>query len=238
MGQFICSIVYGDVATQCEKWMHKSLIYVMPNVEYQRVLPNLKSFDGILRPRGIQQYAACASARMWQMFGMSKETEYKLWHHPARPIWVVDVDLLFLRPLEWKPPSEDTLLAASFGGDINYLEFLKKAGCDIELEKTINSGVLWIKGDMIPYWNKWYNPIYDALGSSPYHVGECTWNAIWHDLYNQGKAEILPQEYNQIISEHGPFNARIFHLAGTPGYFRVQLMENYFKFFEACRIYG
>ena len=57
------------------------------------------------------------------------------------------------------------------------------------------------------------------------------WNAIWHDLHNQGKAEILPQGYNQIITEHGPFNATVFHLAGTPHQFRKELMKSYFKYF-------
>jgi len=213
MDKAVCTIVYGNDAPKWEHWMRKSLKNVMPNAPYRIITPDLHRLDEFLYPRERRGYCGCAKAEI------------------NGTCWVVDVDLLFLKPLIWEPSKPQTVLAATPGGDEKYLELMDKAGVPVTTQRTINCGVLWIKENLWSYWEKWYRRIYKAMWDTPYHISECTWNAIFHDLYSQGKAEFLPQEYNQIVSEHGPYGARIFHLAGTPEQFREQLMESYFKFF-------
>jgi hypothetical protein len=198
--------------------MVKSLKQGYPNARYERITPDLLAMQAM--------YGNLAH-RMTS--GHCKSLAYRMFGGPDGPVWVVDADLLFLRPLSWTPKSPDTILAAAPGGDPKYLEFAREVGFEPVDNVTINAGVLWLNGDLYPLWSKWQEPVLKIMHESPYPQSECIFNIIWHELRKEGKAEALPVSYNQIISEHGPYGATIFHLAGSPEHFRATLMESYYK---------
>lgn len=213
----VCSVVFGDKAPDWEYWMLKSLKKVHPNAVYHRSAPDMDSMRYLFGEKTQRSASGYCKARAWADFVSD-----------TGPLWILDVDLLVLRPLAWRPTSAKTVIAAVEGGDEKYLDFAKLAGLETESKVHLNMGVIWVRGDIFPYWEKWYPRVRKAMGDSPYPLSECTLNAIWHDLNNKGMAELLPISYNQIITEHGPFGATIFHLAGTPEHFRLRLMESYY----------
>lgn len=223
-GPKVCSVVFGDKALLWEYWMLKSLKRIHPNVIYHRFVPNMDIVHGLFAERTHDSTCEYCKSRAWAHFAMDSNGE------PA-PMWLLDADLLIMRPLAWRPASLETIIAMAPGGDVKYLEFAKLAGLQTGSGVHCNTGVIWAGGDLFPYWQKWYPRLRKEMLASPYHIGECTLNAVWHDLNNQGKAELLPESYNQIISEHGPYGANIFHLAGSPEHFKGRLMESYFRYF-------
>lgn len=219
---FVISVVWGDKAPLWENWMLKSLKKVHPNAQYSRFIPNISSLRATLDKRVSSPWNSYTKSRIWKTFCSS--------HNEPRPLWILDVDLLIVKPLNWEPSSSKIIMAAAPGGDIKYLEFLRKANLPIAEETTINAGVMWVNGDFWPLFEKAYDNLVPVMQGSPYPFSECVLNAIWHRLRKEGKAELLPVCYNQIISEHGLYGATIFHLAGAPEHFKAQLMESYYRF--------
>lgn len=215
VGPSVGTVVYGDRAPEWEHWMLKSIKKAHPNVRYHRIQPDLCEASlvfGNLADRAMKGYFKAV-----------------LCNAIPGPIWVLDADTILLRPLRWQPPEPEVVMAAAPGGDEKYLGFLREAGIPLAEKKTINAGVLWLNADLRQLWQTFFRMLAPIVSPTPYPLGECVWNALWHDLRVRGKAELLPQEYNQIISEHGPYGATVFHLAGSPEHFRAQLMESYYK---------
>ena len=216
------SVVYGDRAREWEHWMLKSVKRVHPNIGYLWIAPDPQEMSfafGNLADRAMNDYS---KAELWGCFQHSED---------PGPVWVLDADTILLRPLRWNPASSEVIMAAAPGGDAKYLEFLRKAEMQIAHDTVINSGVLWLNADLRKLWRSFFSILAPIVSPTPYPLGECVWNAIWQYLHLQGKVELLPQEYNQIISEHGPYQGTIFHLAGAPEHFKARLMESYFRYF-------
>lgn len=216
----VASCAFGDRASEWQRWMLKSLKLPHPNAKHypiEMTWYEIQKRFGVMAPR--------AARGFWKV---------KAWTDiPTRPLsgglWVLDADVLVLKPLIWKPANPETIMAAAIGGDEKYLNFMEKAGVELQNDAHFNAGVLWINGDLAPIWDKWYQPICDVVGPTSYPLAECVLNAVWHELRREDKAEVLPVAYNQIISEHGPYGATVFHLAGSPEHFRARLMESYYR---------
>lgn len=218
VGPRVGTVVYGDRARQWEHWMLKSIKKAHPNVRYHWIQPDpLEVVFGNLADRAAEGYL---KAKLWNCFQNGED---------PGPVWVLDADTILLRPLRWIPASSEILMAAAPGGDPKYHGFLIKAGLTIAHDSTINAGVLWLNADLRKLWRLFFARLAPVVSPTPYPLGESIWNAVWQYLHFQGKAELLPQEYNQIISEHGPYQATVFHLAGSPEHFKGQLMESYYK---------
>lgn len=232
----ICCPVWGDKAPSWEYWMVKSLKLAYRHaLVYRRIWPESNMMTAMFGDMAHRLTSGYLKARAWADFAKPQKS-YEVapgWiaHKESltSPMWILDADLLLLRPLSWCPESEETIMAAAPGGDVKYLDFARKAGFEPVDETTINVGVLWVYGDISPLWVKWWEPVLAVMRDSPYPISECIFNIIWHHLRKEGKAELLPVSYNQIISEHGPYGATIFHLAGAPEHFKAQLMESYYK---------
>lgn len=206
------SVVYGEKGYAWAQWMKKSLgkvhgslyelIWSCPNEEERNACP---------------------------MTSRSAYWKSRLSQHA--PIWILDSDLLVLSPLVWKPESSNAVLAAAPGGDKKYLEFVRAAGQPVQRDISINCGVMWLARDLRCEWQIHYERLEPVMAGSTYSIGETAWNSVWHNLAPYGQAELLPQSYNQIISEHGAHGAKVFHLAGAPEQFKAQLMESYFRHF-------
>lgn len=165
---------------------------------------------------------------------LSKAMLYGLYSVPDKPILICDVDMLFLDKFDWAPEREETVIAMAPGGDPKYIHWLNEAGIiqiPEHLNNVYNCGVIWLKTDVFDLWNNYYKTL-DRVVRNPFtHMGEVLWNAIWYHFYREGKAEMMPQRYNQLYVQHGPGGAAILHFAGSPSVYRDVLMKNCFHFF-------
>lgn len=206
------TVSYGERSEQWTKWMKKSLKKnYAESADLTVISPSLQD---------IHQSPATQRSAYWKARATGRA-----------PAWILDSDLLVLSPMSWEPEDPEVRLAMARGGDVMYLEFIRKAGLYVRDETSLNCGVIWARDDMFAEYERIYTTLFPHMTQTTYSIGETTWNALWHELSQKGQAKLLPQSYNQIISEHGPHQAVIFHLAGAPEHFKTQLMESYYRHF-------
>lgn len=186
----------GKEYLECAEWVKKCANLLMPDnfVGVWDYSIAVETCSKLATPPGYEKWG-------WWMHGdFARMRCASFAVSSCRPVLVVDADATIDCAFDWMSKPDTCMACPGCEGahyESNYKKILSEAG--VPVNHIILACTTYATRCLREYWDKWAEPVmksWDRLGLHAESPTMLIWNAIWNDLYSQGKAEMLPPKYH------------------------------------------